>query len=101
MPYSVRYKPAAAAEVANAIAWYAEPEIDQAASFVRELERTEAHLMSRPELYQRVEGDIRRAVLRRFPYALFYVIENDLVIVLACMHQHQRPRSREDLLGSQ
>jgi len=101
VPYSVRYKPAASAEIVNAIRWYDQPHINQAASFVREIERTETHLTSRPELYQRVEGEIRRAVLRRFPYSLFYMIENDSVIVLACMHQHQKPRSREDLLGSQ
>ena len=31
---------------------------------------------------------------------VFYVIEYESVIVLACMHQHQNPRSREDLQGS-
>ena len=35
MPYPVRYKRAAAAEVETAISWYAQPEIDQAAAFVR------------------------------------------------------------------
>ena len=100
MACSVRYKPAAAAEVAIAIGWYGQPNINQAAAFVRELERTETHLASHPQLYQYVEAEIRRAVLRRFPYSLFYVIENDVVIVLACMHQRQAPRSREKLLGS-
>lgn len=102
MPYSVRYKPAAAAEVAHAIGWYGQPHIDQAAAFIRELELqlTETHLASHPTLYQRVEGEIRRAVLRRFPYAPSFVIESELVLVLACMHHHQTPRSRGDLLGS-
>jgi plasmid stabilization system protein ParE len=98
VPYSVRHKPAAAAEVEDAIGWYSQPDINQGAAFVQELERTEAHLRSHPELYQRVEDEIRRAVLRRFPYSLFYVIENDVVLVLACMHQHRNPKSREDLL---
>ena len=100
MRYSVRYKPAAAAEVANAIAWYNQSEVNQAEAFVRDLERTEAHLSAHPELYQRVEDEIRRAVLRRFPYSLLYVIEQELVVVLACMHQHQKPKTREELLGS-
>jgi plasmid stabilization system protein ParE len=99
--YSVRYNAAAAAEIETAIGWYNQPDIHQGAAFVRKLERTEAHLASHPELYQRIEGAIRRAVLRRFPYSLFYVIEIDRVLVLACMHHHQKPRSREDLLGSQ
>lgn len=74
MRYTVRYKAAAAAEVVNAIARHAQPEINQASAFLRELERTEAHLAANPELYQRVEDDMRRAVLRRFPYSLFYVM---------------------------
>lgn len=101
MAYSVRYNEAATAEIETVIGWYSQPDINKGAEFVRELERTEAHLASHPELYQRIEGAIRRAVLRRFPYSLFYVIEIDRVLVLACMHHHQKPRSREDLLGPQ
>ena len=100
MPYSVRYKRAASAEVEPAISRYALSEINQAPAFVKDLERTEAHLRAQPALYQQVEGEIRRAVLRRFPYSLFYVIERDEVIVLACMHQHQKPRTREELIKS-
>jgi plasmid stabilization system protein ParE len=98
VPYSVRYNRAASAEVEAAIAHYAQPEINKASSFIKDLERTEAHLRALPALYQRVEGDIRRAVLRSFPYSLFYVIEQDEVLVLACMHQHQAPRTREELI---
>lgn len=100
MRYTVRYKPAAAAEVTRAIGWYGQPEINQATAFLRELERTEAHLTNHPELYQRVEDEIRRAILRRFPYSLFYAIEQNQVIVLACMHQHQKPKTRDELTGS-
>lgn len=98
MPYAVRYKLAAAAEVEAEIDWYAQPGIDQASAFVKDLERTESHLQTQPALYQQVEGEIRRAVLRRFPYSLFYVIEQNYVIVLACMHQRQKPRTREELI---
>ena len=58
MPHSVRYTSAASAEVAIAICCYDQPDINQAASFARELERTKAHLTSHPELYQGVEGEI-------------------------------------------
>jgi len=97
--YFVRYKRAAAAEVERAISWYGQPEINQASAFVEDLERTESHLRTHPELYQQVEDEIRRAVLRRFRYSLFYVIEQNQVIVLAFMHQHQKPRSRRELIG--
>jgi len=98
--YSVRYKRAAAAEVENAISWYAQPEISQASAFIQDIQLTESHLRTHPELYQRVEGDVRRAVLRRFPYSVFFLVEQDQVVVLAFMHQHQRPRTREELTKS-
>ena len=44
MPYSVRYKRAAAAEIEVAISRYAQPEINQASAFVNDLEQTESHL---------------------------------------------------------
>jgi len=97
--YSVRYKRAAAAEVESALSWYGQPEINRTSTFLKDLERTESHLRTHPELYQGVEGEIRRAVLRRFPYSLFYVIEQDQVIVLAFLHQHQKPRTLEELTG--
>lgn len=98
MAFSVRYKPLAATEVENAIRWYSDPNVNQGAGFVTELERAEARIASHPELYQRVEGDVRRAVLRRFPYSLFYIVQGDVVLVLACMHHHQKPRSQNDLV---
>ncbi len=98
MPHSVRYKRAAAAEVETAITWYAQPEINQASAFVQALERSEVHLRTQPALYQRVEGEIRRAVMRSFPYSLFYIIEQNEVIVLAFIHQRQKPRRREELI---
>lgn len=35
--------------------------------------------------------DVRRAVLRRFPYKLLYAIRPDHVYVLAVAHQHRQP----------
>ena len=67
MPYSVRYTPAAAAEVANAILWYDQSSINQAASFVGEMERTEAHLTSRPSCISasKVKSDVLSCVAFR------------------------------------
>jgi hypothetical protein len=36
-------------------------------------------------------GEIRRALLGRFPYKLLYVIEPDHIYILAMAHQHRKP----------
>lgn len=33
-----------------------------------------------------IHKDIRRALIRRFPYGIFYLLEQDKVIVLAFLH---------------
>jgi hypothetical protein len=58
VPYSVRYKRAASAELEAAIVRYAQPEINRASALVKDIERTEAHLRAQPALYQQVEGEI-------------------------------------------
>lgn len=95
----VIYKPAAEAEVAAIYRDYEAERDGLGIDFLDELFRVEGHLSLNPALYQKVDGDVRRAVLRRFPYGLFYVIDGVRVSVLACLHMHRRPPSRVDLLA--
>ena len=50
--------------------------------------------LSHVEVYPR----IRRALLARFPYALFYLCEEDRVVVLACGHGRRNPTTVRSLL---
>lgn len=44
-----------------------------------------------PALYPVVHRDTRRALLPRFPYALFYRAEPDRILVIACFHAKRDP----------
>lgn len=44
-----------------------------------------------PESYQMVVGEARRVLLKRFPYAAFFLTEEDQVVVLAVLHQAEDP----------
>lgn len=44
-----------------------------------------------PEAYPVVEADIRRVVLRRFPYQVLFYHEGDALVVLACYHHRRDP----------
>lgn len=85
------FKRLAEAEIAEAFAWYDQDDIGKGAAFLAELERVERFIRLNPQLYPKVEGDIHRANLRRFPYALFYVVDGDTISVLSCFHQHRDP----------
>ncbi|HOB93795.1 MAG TPA: type II toxin-antitoxin system RelE/ParE family toxin [Aquabacterium sp.] len=87
----LEFKRLAEAEIAEAFAWYDQDGIGKGAAFLAELERVERFIRLNPRLYPKVEGDIHRANLRRFPYALFYVVDGDTISVLSCLHQHRDP----------
>ena len=94
MSYTLSFKPLAEAEIAEAFAWYSKPDIGMGTAFLDELERIERFIRFNPLLYPRVEADVRRASFRRFPYSLFYVIDDNQVEVLSCFHQQRDPINR-------
>ena len=99
MPSTVRYRKAAQAEVSDIAEYLEARRPGFGRKFIEELRRVEALLRDNPALYQPVNGDIRRAVLRRFPYGVFYVVDGDQVFVLACFHLRRGPRSYLDLIA--
>lgn len=98
MKFQIVYKPLAQIEAAEAYAWYAQPDINMGIAFLTELERVDGFLSQNPFLYPCIEDEIRRVNLARFPDSLFYVIDDKLVNILSCFHQHRDPKSGNSLL---
>jgi plasmid stabilization system protein ParE len=86
----VIFRPLADADAAEAKTWYAGGGSAAADRFVAALAEAVSVISEYPYAFQRVHGDTRRAVLRRFPYAVYYRITSDAVIVLA-VHGRQDP----------
>jgi plasmid stabilization system protein ParE len=79
------------AEMAAAAEWYAERGLELDTAFLDEVSRILRHVRTTPERYGVIDGDIRKAVLRRFPYViLFRVLEHE-VVVIACFHGRRDP----------
>jgi plasmid stabilization system protein ParE len=45
-----------------------------------------------PERYPVVRADVRRVLVRRFPYAVFYRVRRGRVVVIAVVHHRRDPR---------
>jgi plasmid stabilization system protein ParE len=86
---------AAEIEILEAFAWYEEQLGGLGFEFLHILEDAISFLRQQPQSYQTIYRDIRRVLMRKLPYAVFYIIENDKIIVLACLHQKH---SHDDLL---
>jgi plasmid stabilization system protein ParE len=55
--------------------------------FAAELERIYAAIGEYPQMYPVVYKNFRRALLRRFPYSVFYITEPSLALVIGVVHQ--------------
>jgi toxin ParE1/3/4 len=98
MVFVVSWTAPARGDVHDARRYYdaIDPHLDTA--LVEQLLRSERLLSENPLIYPVVDGDLRRAPLRRFPYALFYLVENNGVIIVALMHHRRRRRARDELV---
>jgi plasmid stabilization system protein ParE len=88
----VLFRPAAAADVEDAYNWYEQQRDGLGSEFLAELRRSVVALQRRPELAAILHRDTRRLLLSRFPYALYYRIFDDRIIVVACLHGRRAPR---------
>ncbi len=59
--------------------------------FLDELERTVGRILLNPEAWTRIADHHRRCRMRRFPYALLYAIEKDVIVIAAVMNLRRHP----------
>lgn len=59
--------------------------------FLNKVESALQDLIHSPERWPVVQEDIRRRMIRRFPYSLLYRIDPGEVVILAVMHQKRHP----------
>jgi len=85
-------RPQAEAELLDARDWYEDQRSGLASAFATESERVLDGILQGPLSYPRVQGEIRRALVRRFPYAVYFRALADEIVVLAVIHGRRHPR---------
>lgn len=86
LSYSVYVRGAAERDVAAAQKWYEEQQQGLAAEFNIEFNATVDQLAENPLIYAVRYRDIRRALLHRFPFLVWYRVQGSEVTVLAYTH---------------
>lgn len=81
----------AEAELDEDFSWYEGGAKVSAPSSRGPFERPLPSLPENPEQFPYVRGDVRRALVRRFPYAVCYVAEPDQISILAVIHTRRHP----------
>jgi plasmid stabilization system protein ParE len=85
------FHPLAERELIDAARYYELESPGLGASFLDAAERCERAIVEYPEAGATITGEIRRRLLRVFPYALIYKVKSDGVRILAVMNLRRRP----------
>lgn len=88
---SVVLGPAAQAEVRDAVAWYELRQAGLGRTFLAELDGLMARISENPNQFPAIWRNVRRAMMRHFPYGLYFLIRPDVVQVIACFHSSRNP----------
>ncbi len=91
MTLRVVFRRAAKSEFEDAAAWYGEKSLGLGDEFIREIEQAIAAAAVAPQRYPRVFGEVRRTVARRFPFAVYFRVRSDMLVVLAVFHGRRNP----------
>jgi plasmid stabilization system protein ParE len=86
-----RLDPAARDEYREAAEHYLKESPRIAAAFVDQVEATIKLVREKPTTWRVLHQNVRRCLVRRFPFGVYYTVENDEIVVWAIRHLHRRP----------
>ena len=86
-----RFLPAAEEEMSEAAAFYEAASVSLGDDFLEDVQLTINTLRAHPEIGVRIDPNLRRALLRRFPFSVIYSVEVDGILVVSIAHHRQRP----------
>jgi plasmid stabilization system protein ParE len=85
--------------VAGAFEWYEKEQTGLGREFLDELRAAYKRMTDGPLKYQHLRAGIRRTLLHRFPYAVYFAVEDSVVIVIAVLHASRDPAEWQGLRG--
>ncbi len=82
-------RPEAKHDIRGAAAWYEERQSRLGEQFITAIDQALNRIADKPDLYSRRYKELRRALVHRFPYAVYFVEKGRDTVVFAVLHQRQ------------
>ncbi|MFY7884040.1 MAG: type II toxin-antitoxin system RelE/ParE family toxin [Dolichospermum sp.] len=93
MKYVLVFRPEVGDDLRDAYDWYESQQAGLGDEFIDCVDDLLNQIGMMPESYAIVYLDIRRAVIKRFPYAVYYRVISSRVVVTAIFHGRRDPKS--------
>ena len=85
-------RPEAEAELTDAFDWYEDRVPGLGSEFLLCVDAALNSIQRSPQQFPRVHRIVRRALTRRFPFEVFFVEDNERVVVLSIFHAKRNPK---------
>ncbi|MEW6235475.1 MAG: type II toxin-antitoxin system RelE/ParE family toxin [Candidatus Omnitrophota bacterium] len=91
MKYVVIIRPEAENDLTNAFSWYEDKRKGLGYDFILQVDSS-LHFIQRIPFAHPIEyKDVRKCLIKKFPYKILYIIVDEKVIVLAVIHGKRNP----------
>jgi hypothetical protein len=91
MSLSLRLLPQAVEDIRETSFWYDGRLLGLGDEFVAQLNRVLDLIEARPTSFPLVARSVRKALLSRFPYCVYFSVREDELVVLAVVHGKRKP----------
>jgi plasmid stabilization system protein ParE len=88
----VRLRPEAEQDLVEAATWYEGNQPGLGQQFLDEVQVTLTAIGDQPLAYTDVYRSLRRALLKRFPFGVFFLVGDHNIVVVAILHGSRHPR---------
>ena len=78
-------------EIQQAYDWYEEKCNGLGDDFILSIDEEIEIISTTPSIYQKVYKNVRRAIIHRFPYCIFFIQENEIIQILSIFHANKNP----------
>jgi toxin ParE1/3/4 len=85
-------RPEAEVELTEAYGWYEDRLRGLGSEFLISVDATIHAIVRKPQQFAKVHKEVRRALLRRFPYVVFFLEEDSRIIILGFFHAKRDPK---------
>ena len=86
-------RPEAEAEMADSFDWYEDRVPGLGSELLLCADAVFSSILRTPEVFSRVHRIVRRALTRRFPYEVFFVEDEQRLVVLSVFHAKRNPKT--------
>ena len=90
---TLRFLPEVEEDVISGYAWYESKAARLGEEFLRMFYASAAEIPRNPLLFHNMYGDFRRRLLPRFPYAIYFIVKDEDIIVIGLFHCARDPRT--------